>query len=233
MLEKIFDYYKNQLTFRMLIYGGMPRQARIIFNLLFILGAGSVLTGLVIQLINFPGNSVLSYATFAFGVVLLFSSAQFLTIQNAKVIKTKFPKAYINRNSWSSSKITEAILERLDHKLETEGFTHQEHLDILLVQIKHKAEIEKLPYVIFISALTAAFVPLWIAFVDKALELYKNDIITLFLCFLVLSLCIILATASLVHLRANFRDIALTKRKMLLELYALIEDVSLMRKLRK
>ncbi|MBI9055977.1 MAG: hypothetical protein JEY96_19300 [Bacteroidales bacterium] len=220
MVESLIRYYSKHLTFNSLVIRRNGCWKNFIFVILLIL-AGSI----SIASVYFD----YSYLSFI-GIFVLLSSIKISWYFTGQTIKHKYPNVYVKRFRWSQNKFDKMVLEKLDHYIVK--YKLENNIDDIQYLLKEKLKDIKLPFILYSSVFIALFVPLWNSYIDKLLELYKNNIADLsIIAFSILAVIFILPLfPPLVY---NIRDNILTRYSKLNRLNALLEEYKLMNQIKK
>jgi len=224
MIDELFVFFKNTLTFR----GLVVRRNGIFKN------------ALVFIIIFLPAVLVLTYIVeknptyIIIAVLVSFISPILGALINAKTVRKKYPKLMKSRLTWSYQGFQQLYLNYLERyliRIHNKTYFHEiddAKLDKIQEIISERANQEKIPSIIFITALGALFLPLWSAFLTQFLRLNGKNETDLLIAFGVL-ISLIVMFAILTPYIIRFRDGLITKYEKWNRLNELISELRLQR----
>ncbi len=193
MIDDLFDFYKNELTF----YSQVTKENKNLKNTIFFSGFIFLFLGFLFFIYT------KQYFWFVIGTIIFVINSLITVWLEGRTIKDKFPEMYISPFKWNSKKLNELFIDKLGKKIKNES---KSNLDLIQKQIKENADNEKIPSIIIITTLGVLFVPLWSVYISEVMEIYKGNfkLLTItFLLFFIFILIISISARTVIGIRDN------------------------------
>lgn len=217
MIEDLYQYYKNNLTFESIVIGKNGFLKNSLFYFSFIAFICLIAVYLLTQ------DDIWGVVAFIVAIV----SAIVGRYTFANMIKRNYPNYYISRFDWSTSGLNGMYLDSLENHLKN---IDDNKLDIIQELIKERANRSRIPSIVAISTFVALVVPLWNAYISAIMDsLKKEGFVAMGFAFIIfLGLIIALSGLSLMFTIA--RDNLLTRYMSWNRLNNLISEMRLRKK---
>lgn len=214
MINNLFKYYKNNLTFE----GAVIRENGFWKNSPFYL--------LLLTYIGFVISFTITHSWY-FGIlaiIFFISSALASKIINASFIKVEFNDFWVSKFSWSRSEFNNMFLDKLEKHLKNKD---DNQLDIIQELIKERANRTKIHSIVFMSTFAGLFIPLWNSYINTVMNsMKKEEIVSMTYLFLIF-LLLIISVSLLSPILADIRDILITQYMKWNKLNDLISEMRL------
>ena len=213
-MEDFISYYQNSLCFSGLVL----KKNGILKN--FAIGTLFIVL-IVLYVFIFINGAIWLYLTLLPLIIAIMLFGRYI---GACTIKKYYPTAYISKYEWSNEILNSIINENLASYIKERNY--EEKLDEVQRILNNKAQKEKLPFIIYSTAFGALFLPVWISYMEKVFEIFKNDFNSLSLVFL-MSIIVTASVAFLIPLVYEFQDVFLSRYQVLNNLISLIDEYKL------
>ncbi len=162
MIEDLFAFYKNNLTFEGAVTrkNGFLKNSLVYFSLVVFVALG----------VSFAitHNFVYWILAILFSIIAIFVGK----LINASLIKKEYPDLWLSQTSWSTSGFNTKFLKLLQEHLNDKD---DSKLDRIQDLIKERANRERIPSFIFFSTFFGLFIPLWSSYVNTIMDSMKED----------------------------------------------------------
>jgi hypothetical protein len=179
MIDDLFKYYKDELTFKSIVFRHNGIWKNSMFYLLLLI--------FVVFVISCALTKIIALGICA--IVFFIVSVLFGSIIIGITIKNKYPKQYISCFNWSVKGLDKVCVEKLGKYLNNLSLNDKK-LDILQELIREKAKKSVFPSMIFLSTFIALIIPLGSVLISKLLNINTNQleiIKVIFLCIMAIS----------------------------------------------
>lgn len=213
-MEDFISYYQSSLCIRglVLLHNGILKNLAI--GTLFI-----VL--IVLYIFIFINGTIWWYFTLIPIIIAAILLGRYLC---ACTVKKHYPRAYISKHKWSNEILNSIINDNLASYISKNNYG--EKLDEIQRILNNKAQKEKLPFMVYSTVFGVLFLPIWISYMAKVFEIFKNDFNSLSLVFLI-SIIVTASVAFLIPLVYEFQDVFLSRYQVLNNLISLIDEYKL------
>ncbi len=223
MLEELYRYYYSDLT----LQSHISVKTRLFINaglcLIFILTAGFIC---IASYYTFYKNLIGMFSSIFLAGLSLYGGYMLVTYFVVKELKKykKLKVFCVSRFSFSYNQFDSWRVRKLRKKIKSLGVVSNEQVDTLLNRTDQLAKDERISIITNASIATVIIVPVWSSYIDKAMELAKDNFNILTLMFFLL-LLLGGAIYIVVKMLYQFSDRVLTRRNRIIQFRAFLAKV--------